>query len=282
MNLVQRRASAVVVGACAATVLVVGVLAPAVWIAGDASGGGLAGAALPGRIVLPQAAPALPAGSTQLGATPAGQVLNLDVVLAGQNPDGLDEAVAAVSTPGSPDYRHYLTALQYAAEYGPSPAEVTQVSAVLRSEGLTVSSPEPGSTLLPVSGTASVVSAALGTPLESVQAPGDAARAIVNTASPQIPDNVIGPTNFAALAVITGTTRASSSAAATGSDPGRVDSPPTSMIVAPSSNNRSPCATAFVASMYLPPSENESGVTLTTPMISVRRPNSRTRAPTYH
>ena len=41
MNLVQRRASAVVVGACAATVLVVGVLAPAGWIAGDASGGGL-------------------------------------------------------------------------------------------------------------------------------------------------------------------------------------------------------------------------------------------------
>jgi hypothetical protein len=192
VNLVQRGASAVVVGACAATVLVVGVLAPAVWIAGDASGGGLAGAALPGRIVLPQAAPALPAGSTQLGAAPASQALNLDVVLAGQNPDGLDEAVAAVSTPGSPDYRHYLTALQYAAEYGPSPAEVTQVSAVLRSEGLTVSSPEPGSTLLPVSGTASVVSAALGTPLESVQAPGDAARAIVNTASPQIPASLAG------------------------------------------------------------------------------------------
>ncbi len=52
--------------------------------------------------------------------------------------------------------------------------------------------PEPGSTLLPVSGTASVVSAALGTPLESVQAPGDAARAIVNTASPQIPASLDG------------------------------------------------------------------------------------------
>ena len=181
MNLAGRRASSVVAGACAATALVLGALVP-----------GLAGAASPGRIVLPQAAPSLPAGSTQLGAAPANQELNLDVVLAGQNPAGLTQAVAAVSTPGSPDYRHYLSAAQYAAEYGPSPAEVTQVTSALRGEGLTVGSPGPGSTLLPVSGTVSVVSAALGTPLESVQAPGDAARAIVNTASPQIPASLAG------------------------------------------------------------------------------------------
>jgi len=168
-------------GACAATVLVVGALVP-----------GLAGAAAPGRIILPQAAPRLPAGSTQLGAAPATQELNLDVVLAGPNPAGLAQAVAAVSTPGSPDYRHYLSAAQYAAEYGPSPAEVGQVTSALRGEGLTVGAPEPGSSLLPVSGTVSVVSAALGTPLESVQAPGDAARAIVNTASPQIPASLAG------------------------------------------------------------------------------------------
>ena len=191
MKLVQRRISAAVAGACAAAVLVVGVLGPAAWSAGLASGG-VAGAALPGHFVLPQAAPQLPAGATALGAAPAGQVLGLDVVLAGQDPDGLAQAVAAVSTPGSPDYRHYLSAAQYAAQYGPSAAEVAQVSSALRGEGLTVGSPQPGSTLLPVSGTASVVSAALGTPLESVQAPGDASRAIVNTASPQIPSSLEG------------------------------------------------------------------------------------------
>ncbi|HEY5385706.1 MAG TPA: protease pro-enzyme activation domain-containing protein, partial [Acidimicrobiales bacterium] len=130
--------------------------------------------------------------ATAVGTAPAGEVLDLDVVLAGQNPSGLAQAVAAVSTPGSPEYRHYVTAAQYAAQYGPSAGEVAQVSSALRSEGLTVGSPDPGSTLLPVSGTASVVSAALGTPLESVQAPGDAARAIVNTASPQIPASLDG------------------------------------------------------------------------------------------
>ncbi len=160
-------------GACAAAVLVLGVSGPAAWSAGLGASGGAAGAALPGHVVLPQAAPQLPAGSTTLGAAPAGQVLDLDVVLAGQDPAGLAQAVAAVSTPGSPDYRHYLSAAQYAAQFGPSAAEVAQVSSALRGEGLTVGAPEPGSTLLPVSGTASVVSAALGTPLEIVQAPGD-------------------------------------------------------------------------------------------------------------
>ena len=192
MNRLGRRASAAVAGACAATVLMVGPLVPAAWSAGPGASGAVGGAAMPGHVLLPQAAPHLPAGSTALGAAPAGQVLNLDVVLAGQDPSGLAQAVAAVSTPGSPDYRHYLTSAQYAARFGPSSSDVAQVSAALRSEGLTVGAPEPGSTLLPVSGTASVVSAALGTPLESVQAPGEAARAIVNTAPPQIPASLSG------------------------------------------------------------------------------------------
>ncbi|HEX4127075.1 MAG TPA: protease pro-enzyme activation domain-containing protein, partial [Acidimicrobiales bacterium] len=193
MNLAQRGGPALpasltlprlLAGACGATVLLLGVLAP--------GPGGVAGAASPGWITLPQAAPHLPAGASRLGAAPSSQVLKLDVVLAGQNPTGLAQTVAAVSTPGSPDYRHYLTAAQYAAQFGPSPAEVAQVSSTLRSQGLTVGLPGPGSTLLPVSGTASVVSSALGTPLESVRAPGESSRAIVNTASPQIPASLGG------------------------------------------------------------------------------------------
>jgi Pro-kumamolisin, activation domain/IPT/TIG domain len=178
----HRRGTALVAVALGAAALSVGALAPAV----------VAAAAPTGRVALPQAAPHLPTGSKQFGAPPGGQVLHLDVVLAGQNAAGLAQAVAAVSTPGSPDYRHYLTSAQFAAQYGPSPAEVAQVSSVLRSEGLTVGTPDSGSTLLPVSGAASVVSAALGTPLESVQAPGQSARAVVNTASPQIPATLGG------------------------------------------------------------------------------------------
>jgi hypothetical protein len=192
--------AAVLLAALGASALTLGALAPAVAAssaaaaaaAGPTAAPGATGATLPGHIVLPQAVPQVPVGSTRYGSPPADLVLHLDAVLAGQDPAALAQAVAAVSTPGSPDYRHYLTAAQYAAQFGPTTAEVAQVSSVLRSGGLTVGAPEPGSALLPVSGTASDVSAALGTPLESVQAPGQSARAIVNTASPQVPASLEG------------------------------------------------------------------------------------------
>ena len=69
------------------------------------------------------------------------------------------------------------------------------------------------------------------------------------------------------MPAITGSTRAISSSAATAAAPGRVDSPPMSRRSAPSNASRSPWAIAASASENAPPSENESGVTLTTPMI---------------
>ena len=57
---------------------------------------------------------------------------------------------------------------------------------------------------------------------------------------------------------------------ATRAAPGRVDSPPTSTRSAPSASSARPCATAASASSQRPPSEKESGVTLTTPITSGR------------
>src|SRR4249919_1454093 len=71
---------------------------------------------------------------------------------------------------------------------------------------------------------------------------------------------------IAARSPTTGCVLFSSSSMLTGSAPGRVDSPPTSRITAPSLTSCSPCAIAASGSRKSPPSENESGVTLTTPM----------------
>src|SRR5690606_12268651 len=65
-------------------------------------------------------------------------------------------------------------------------------------------------------------------------------------------------------------TRALSVSASTSAAPGRVDSPPTSRMSAPSAASASPWATAASAEAKSPPSEKLSGVTLTTPMTSVR------------
>src|SRR5205085_9671055 len=64
----------------------------------------------------------------------------------------------------------------------------------------------------------------------------------------------------------TGMTRCSSSSPDTGAAPGRVDSPPMSMVSAPSAASRRACAIAWSRSRNLPPSEKESGVMFTTPM----------------
>src|SRR6267142_4564461 len=64
----------------------------------------------------------------------------------------------------------------------------------------------------------------------------------------------------------TGMMRSSSSASETGAAPGRVDSPPTSTMSAPSSASRRACAIAASRSRKRPPSEKESGVTFTTPI----------------
>jgi len=178
-------------GAASLGMLVLGAVAfaPALAAAPPAVAG--ADTPAPGKVVLPQPAPPIPSDAKAVGGAPTSQILNLDVTLAGQDPNGLAQAVAAVSTPGSPDYRHYLTAAQYAAEFGPSPAEVAQVTATLQAEGLTVGTPQAGSTLLPVSGTVAAVTAAFNTPLETVQSPSQS-HALVNTASPQIPSSLSG------------------------------------------------------------------------------------------
>src|SRR5205085_3697278 len=59
--------------------------------------------------------------------------------------------------------------------------------------------------------------------------------------------------------------------------PGRVDPPTTSTMSAPAWNSARPCPTAATLSACRPPSENESGVTLSTPMTHVLSP--RTASP---
>ena len=78
---------------------------------------------------------------------------------------------------------------------------------------------------------------------------------------------------------ITGTTRRVSSSGGTTSEPGRVDSPPTSRRSAPSATIWIACFTASSTLAYEPPSENESGVTFTMPMTRVRRPAGTTCGP---
>ena len=69
-----------------------------------------------------------------------------------------------------------------------------------------------------------------------------------------------------------GRTRSHSSTAPTDAAPGRVDSPPRSRMSAPAASIAPARSTTVCGDGSSPPSENESGVTFSTPMTSVRPP----------
>ena len=177
-----------VLGAC---MIMFGVVSAPAALASAPGASPLAPLAPLAKVALPGTVPRIPSGVSRLGAVPASQMLHLTVALASQNPAGLAHEVAAVSTPGSADFRHYLSAAQFNASYGPSAAEVWEVTSELRRDGLAIGSAPAGSFLLPVSGRASQVSAALNTPLESVRLPSRAVT-VVNTEPPQVPASVAG------------------------------------------------------------------------------------------
>ena len=82
-----------------------------------------------------------------------------------------------------------------------------------------------------------------------------------------------------ASAFTTGITRERSSSSGTSVAPGRVDSPPTSMIRAPSPRIFSAQASASGRALCSPPSEKESGVTLRMPMMTGSSLRSKSKGP---
>ncbi|HTJ72389.1 MAG TPA: S53 family peptidase [Actinospica sp.] len=145
-------------------------------------------AAPAGRVALAAAGAPGIAHAARTGAVAAGQKLGLEVSLTPRNKAALDAFVKAVADPHSPSYRHYLTVAQYAAEYGASPAQIAQVTAYLKAEGLTVGQVTANHQTLPVSGTAAQVEKAFDVSLGTYRADGNSFYA--NTNAPSLPAGV--------------------------------------------------------------------------------------------
>lgn len=132
------------------------------------------------------ARPRLPQGARQVGTTSASKTLHVTVALAPRDPLGLHAFASAVSTPGSPDYRHYLTVGQFAQRYGATSAAVAQVESTLRSEGLHVGAPAANHLTLPVTGTVAKVDKAFAVSERQVRLHGGRV-AYANAQAPKLP-----------------------------------------------------------------------------------------------
>ena len=93
-------------------------------------------AAVP-RAAIDGAHPAWAAASNQLSGAVTG-FLRARVYLAGRDQSGLDAFATAVSTPGSPLYRHFLSPAQARARFGVSSQEIAGVRSWLTGAGLQV------------------------------------------------------------------------------------------------------------------------------------------------
>ncbi|HEY3752554.1 MAG TPA: protease pro-enzyme activation domain-containing protein [Pseudonocardiaceae bacterium] len=106
-------------------------------------------------------------GQHRDGAVAAGQQVSVAISLKLHNTAQLAAFDTAVSTPGSAEYGHYLTPAQFAAQFGPTAADVTQVRQFLTSEGLTVTSVSGNRQVVDAAGPANKVAAAFHTSLSN-------------------------------------------------------------------------------------------------------------------
>ena len=143
-----------------------------------------------GRVVLASSAAADVAAThaARTGAVASGQQLGLEVSLQPRNQTQLAAFLKAVSDPKSTSYKHYLTVAQYVAEYAPTAAQIAQVSAYLKSEGLTVGALTANHLTLAVSGTAAQAEKAFDVSLSTYKSADQSFYA--NSSVPSLPASI--------------------------------------------------------------------------------------------
>jgi hypothetical protein len=86
----------------------------------------------------------------------------------------LDELIAAQSTPGSPQYRQWLSPAEFGSRFGASDDRIAAVATWLESNGLTVTAVSPSKLRLTVAGSGARVEAAFGARLRMYRGESDA------------------------------------------------------------------------------------------------------------
>jgi subtilase family serine protease len=130
-------------------------------------------------------APALPAGATLVGPVPSSEPLEVDLALVPNNPVALAEFATDVATPGSSDYRHYITTPEFADTFGANPSEIRAVRAAMSAAGLKSQAPTANRLEITVTGTAREFERAFATTLDRYRLTGGRL-AIANTLPPRI------------------------------------------------------------------------------------------------
>jgi subtilase family serine protease len=182
---------ATLVAACAAVctcVLIVAASAPA------------AGARTSGRVRIGPA-PTIPSGARIVASVASATPMHVTVTLRPRDPAGLQALANAVSKPGSPLYRDYITPVQFAQRFAPTTAQVKAVEASLRAHGLKAGTPSSNHLSIPATTTAGAAARAFSVSFAHVILK-NGATGIVNREAPAV-DAAVAPDVQAVLGLDT-------------------------------------------------------------------------------
>ena len=116
------------------------------------------------------AAPApLPKHARELGPLPRTRRLQLAFALAPSNPVGLANVAREISTPGTPVYHRFLSPIEVASRFGPTPSTIARVSHEISLLGLRVGGLSSNHLMLHVSASVATLSSSLRAHLVSVR-----------------------------------------------------------------------------------------------------------------
>jgi subtilase family serine protease len=153
-------------------------------------GSGAASASPPARVTLSGTAAPSQARTHHVGSVSDSSAVNFQVVLNLQDRSGAQALVQSISTPGSADYRQYLTQSQWEARFSPTQDQVNQVTSWLQSQGFSVGTVAKDRTTISASGTAAEVESAFGTNLQKYQLNGQTLR--MATTDLSVPSSLSG------------------------------------------------------------------------------------------
>ncbi len=136
----------------------------------------------------PATAVSPPAGAQEVGNVPSSQQVTGEVALAPADQSALNAFVSAVSTPGSPEYRHFLGPGQFGPLFGATSSTIAAVRSWLSGTGLQVSSVDPDDLYVHFSGTASKVESALRLSMHRYRYDSRTGYSAVGT--PSVPDDL--------------------------------------------------------------------------------------------
>ncbi len=128
--------------------------------------------------------------SHAVGAVDASSQVSFELVLKLRDEAGAQALLRAVSTPGSAEYRQYITTAQWEARYSPTAAQVAAAEQWLTSEGFTLGAVSKDRITISASGTAAQIESAFGTSLENYKIAGVTRR--MATSDLSIPTSIAG------------------------------------------------------------------------------------------